>query len=114
MAQNQNVDWNFYGILNLVWWHGPFMPGEMNNNTIFQEGLAGELHFAERAEADAGYSASAPHWTQVPDTKGPAHRKKAAKVGMRQETCNKQLKAWKIMSTWYRHDMPRQFDRPQI
>jgi hypothetical protein len=80
----------------IVWWHGPFLPGEMNDNMIFQEGLAGELHFAERAKADAGYSGSAPYWTQVPDTEGPAHREKAGKVQMRQETCNKRLKASKM------------------
>ena len=74
---------------------------------IFHEGLAGGLHFAERAEADAGYSGSAPYWTRVPDTEVREHREKAAKVRMRQETCNKRLKAWKIMSTRYRHDLPR-------
>jgi hypothetical protein len=91
----------------IVWWNGPYLPGEMNDNMIFEDGLRAMLGPDERAEADAGYSGSAPHWTRVPDTEGPAHRAKAGKVRMRQETCNKRLKAFKIMSTRYRHDMAR-------
>ena len=43
----------------MVWWNGPYLPGDYNDNMIFQDDLASELELGERAETDRGHSHSA-------------------------------------------------------
>jgi hypothetical protein len=43
----------------MVWWNGPYLPGDYNDNMIFQDNLASELELGERAETDRGHSHSA-------------------------------------------------------
>ena len=50
----------------ICWWNGPFLPGDENDDMIFQQGLAQELGPGERVETDKGYVGSAPLWTRVP------------------------------------------------
>lgn len=92
----------------IVWWHGPFHPGEWNDDMIFQEGLAQELSPGELVECDLGYRGSAPFWTRVPDgTEEIGREEISAKVRLRHETCNKRIKQYNILAVRYRHDVMR-------
>jgi len=58
----------------ICWWNSPFLPGDENDDMIFQQGLAQELGPGERMETDKGYIGSAPLRTRVPDgTEEPGH-----------------------------------------
>lgn len=92
----------------IVWWHGPFLPGMFNDEMVFQEGLAQELGPGERVETDKGYVGSTPHWTRIPDgMEHPDRSEMTAKVRLRHETCNKRVKQWGILKYPYRHDVMR-------
>jgi len=82
------------------------LPGDVNDNMIFQEGLAHELGPGERVETDKGYRDSAPFLTRVPGgMEEPERRGMTARVRMRHETCNKRLKNWNILASPYRHNI---------
>ena len=92
----------------MVWWNGPYLPGDFNDNMIFQDALVAELEPGERAETDRGYRHSAPAYTRVPDgTEDPARSEMTARVRLRHETCNNRLKKWNILAVSYRHDVQR-------
>jgi hypothetical protein len=92
----------------MVWWNGPYLPGDYTNNMIFQDALASELEPGERAETDWGYLHSAPFYTMVPyGTEDPARSEMTARVRLHHETCNNRLKNWNILAVLYRHDVQR-------
>ena len=44
---------------HICWWHGPFPPGDMNDNMIFNDVLTRWIEYRERVGADLGFKASA-------------------------------------------------------
>ena len=91
----------------IVWINGGFPCGLYNDLTIFRASLATMLDPQERVEADDGYAAESPYRAKVPsamfNTEGARVYQK--RVQGRHETVNTRLKAFKILSDVYRHDV---------
>ena len=94
---------------DICWWHGPYEPGDWNDQMIFEDALAKNLEFAERCETDRGYRGSAPAKVKCPGgfLADPNDDVKAmsARVRSRQETVNERFKNWGILNTPYRHNI---------
>ena len=87
--------------------NGGFPCGLFNDLTIFRASLATMLDPQERVEADDGYAAKSPYRAKVPSAMfnpegGRAYQKR---VQGRHETVNTRLKAFKILSDVYRHNI---------
>jgi hypothetical protein len=50
----------------ICWWHGPFAPGDWNDDMIFKDALAKNLEEYEWCETDRGYRGSAPEKVKCP------------------------------------------------
>ena len=99
----------------ICWVNGPFPCGAYNDWKIFKEcGLKDCLEPNERVEADDGYIAGAPEYTK---TRSSVFVSKEAgrmrrRVRARHEVMNGKLKAWKILSTPFRHGRHRENNGP--
>ena len=92
---------------DICWWAGPYLPGNWNDNMIFNDGLVYHLEQGERCETDAGYRGSAPVYVKLP-TAVEVNAERAAiqqRVRNRQETVNKRFKNWAILAVPYRHKL---------
>ena len=92
---------------DICWWAGPYLPGNWNDNMIFQDGLVHMLEPGERCEADDGYRGSSPLHVVCPAVifAGPEKAEMQQRVRNRQETVNKRFKNWAILATPYRHQL---------
>ena len=93
----------------ICWWHGPFAPGDWNDDMIFKDALAKNLEEYERCETDRGYRGSAPEKVKCPggllEDPDPAVKAMKQRVRNRQETVNERFKNWGILNTPYRHNI---------
>ncbi len=94
---------------DICWWHGPYEPGDWNDEMIFKDALAKHLEFAKQCETDWGYRGSAPAKVKCPDglLEDPDDSVKAmlARVMSHQESVNKRFKNRGILNTPYRHNI---------
>jgi hypothetical protein len=91
----------------IVWVAGPYLPGLINDLSIFRDGLIHMLGEGERVEADAGYIGECPNKVKVPKNHAvavdPERAAMKCRLGRRQETVNRRLKVFKSLSTTFRH-----------
>ena len=89
---------------DIVWVNGPFACGQWSDWKIFSEGgLASNLDPNERVEADDGYEHGDPQLVKSRSGifhGGPGIRNR---VRARQETVNKRLKQFNVLSSVFRH-----------
>lgn len=90
---------------DIVWIHGPFPPGDWNDNMIFQNALMHHLEDGERVETDMGYRGSFPTVSCPPFFDNPDTEDMAKRVRLRHETCNRRFKMWNILKAPFRHDI---------
>ena len=91
---------------DIVWFNGPFNPGEMNDLNISRSGLKQKLLEASgKAEADAGYKGE-PLVIRHPDvfvSKSDLRAKSRSRI--RHETINRCMKQFNCLSCIYRHKL---------
>ena len=89
---------------DIVHMNGPFLPGLMNDITIFRMGLKQKLEKAgEKCEADAGYKGEI-NTIRTPDVFISSKDMRAkARARARHETVNGRVKEFKCISEKYRH-----------
>lgn len=95
---------------DIVWVNGPFACGVYNDWDIFNKfGLKDALDPNERVEADDGYRHGDPEFCKTPSGVFHDHERRAARrrVMGRQETVNKKLKEWQILSNVFRHNIKK-------
>ncbi len=92
---------------NICWWAGPYLPGILNDNMIFQDGLVHVLEAGEGCETDDGYRGSAPLYAKCHGVIEANLDKAEMQQRARnlQETVNKLFKNWVILSTPYCHQL---------
>jgi hypothetical protein len=94
---------------DICWWHGPYEPGDWNDQMIFEDALAKNLEVAERCETDRGYPGCSPAKVKClgglladPDD---GVKVMSTRVRSWQETVNERFKNWGILNTPYRHNI---------
>ena len=91
---------------DVAWINGPFPCGQFNDLTIFRDmGLLLNLDKDERVEADDGYLCLDPEYIKCPmGLHHPDENKDMRnRVMGRQETINKRLKVWNVMTNVFQH-----------
>ena len=91
---------------NIVWIHGPFLPGLWTDSKIFKHGMMKCLDKFERVEADSGYKAHDPKYARTPHSIWNKDKKKELRnrVRARHETVNGRFKIFGALHHKYRND----------
>jgi hypothetical protein len=87
---------------------GPYLPGLINDISIFHDGLIHMLERGERVEADQGYIGECPEKVKVPKnhvTVDPERGEIKARLGRRHESVNRRLKVFRSLSTTFWHSI---------
>lgn len=91
---------------DIVWIAGPYLPGVLNDLSIFRRGLRSMLSPGERVEGDDGYMGDCPQYCKCPGAYGAARsqEKMRGRLRMRHETVNERLKHFTCLTERFRHD----------
>lgn len=96
---------------NIVWIAGPYLPGRLNDISIFRlpGGLKEHLTQGERVEADDGYMGDCPQYIRCPGglTSLNAQRKMRGRLRMRHEAINARMKIYKCLEFRFRHGIEK-------
>jgi hypothetical protein len=94
---------------DIVWINGPYMPGDWNDLSIFQDGLMHQLENGEWCEADNGYRGECPRWIKCPGhvISIPDRERMQMRVRLRHETFNERLKNFRCLDEKFRHSVTK-------
>ena len=93
---------------DIVWFHGPFCPGEMNDLQIFRAGLKDKLLLTgEKAEGDAGYRGEPLVIRHPNNFISQSDFRAKSRSRIRHETINRRIKQFNCLSNTYRHDLKK-------
>ena len=94
---------------DIVWINGPYMPGDWNDLSIFQDGLMHQLDQGERVEADDGYKGECPRWIKCPGSvvSIPARERMQKRTRLRHETFNERLKNFRCLDEKFCHSVAK-------
>lgn len=91
---------------DIVWVNGPYLPGKVNDHTLFKEmGLLEHLEEGERVETDDGYLRLDPEFTKArssifhPDK----HKGRRNTIRTRHETINRRMKVFQCLARKFHH-----------
>ena len=91
----------------IVWVAGPYLPGEMNDWQIFQDGMMNALEEGERVEADKGYIGGCPEYCKIPGhiTSSEGNEVMRGRVRMRHEAINDRIKVFDCLKKRFDHSI---------
>jgi hypothetical protein len=92
---------------DICWLSGLYAPGKRNYLSIFRDLLVSMLEPGKRCETDRGYQGATPACVKCPGVveADPNTAQIQQRIRSRQETVNKRLKNWVILSTMYCHNL---------
>ena len=94
---------------DIVWIAGPFLPGVLNDLSIFRRGLRDMLEPGERVEADDGYMGDNPLYVKCPGSYARRidQERMRGRLRMRHETVNERIKNFGCLTDRFRHCMEK-------